>query len=131
MTDGCSDDEGDPLIYVKGDVGGRSGGGTAFYGAQQGVIDESGRLPGSSALARLPTSPNMFGVPACTATSKGRAPRLTSAAKLMCAAPFASVAFSAVASEEQYDSPMAEPVQVVLQGVVVEGEVMGVVDKEY
>ncbi len=39
---------------------------------------------------------------------------------------------SAVASEEQYESPMAEPVQgVVLQGVVVEGEVMGVVDKEY
>ena len=32
----------DPLIYVKGDVGGRGGGGAAFYGAQQGVIDESG-----------------------------------------------------------------------------------------
>ncbi len=32
----------DPLIYVKGDVGGHSGGGAAFYGAQQGVIDESG-----------------------------------------------------------------------------------------
>ena len=39
----------------------------------------------------------------------------------------------AVASEAQYEyeEPMAEPVQVVLQGVVVEGEVMGVVDKEY
>ena len=38
----------------------------------------------------------------------------------------------AVASEAQYEyeEPMAEPVQVVLQGVVVEGEVMGVVDKE-
>ena len=36
-----------------------------------------------------------------------------------------------VASEEQYEAPMAEPVQgVVVQGVVVEGEVMGVA-KEY
>ena len=42
LTGGCSDDEGDPLIYVKGDVGGRGGGGAAFYGSQQGVIDESG-----------------------------------------------------------------------------------------
>ena len=54
MTDGCSDDEGvgchrhrsdvhtGPAHLVKGDVGGRGGGGTAFYGAQQGVIGERG-----------------------------------------------------------------------------------------
>ena len=54
-----------------------------------------------------------------------------SAPHLRLGCSFPPLGGSAVASEEQYDSPMAEPVQVVLQGVVVEGEVMGVADKEY
>ena len=54
-----------------------------------------------------------------------------SAPHLRLGCSFPPLGGSAVASEEQYEAPMAEPVQVVLQGVVVEGEVMGVVDKEY
>ena len=54
-----------------------------------------------------------------------------SAPHLRLGCSFPPLGGSAVASEEQYESPMAEPVQgVVLQGVVVEGEVMGVA-KEY
>ena len=54
-----------------------------------------------------------------------------SAPHLRLGCSFPPLGGSAVASEAQYEEPMAEPVQVVLQGVVVEGEVMGVVDKEY
>ena len=54
-----------------------------------------------------------------------------SAPHLRLGCSFPPLGGSAVASEEQYEAPMAEPVQVVLQGVVVEGKVMGVVDKEY
>ena len=54
-----------------------------------------------------------------------------SAPHLRLGCSFPPLGGSAVASEEQYEAPMAEPVQVVLQGVVVEGEVMDVVDKEY
>jgi hypothetical protein len=39
VTDACSDDEGDPLIYTQGDLGG--GGGSSKY-TRRGVVDESG-----------------------------------------------------------------------------------------
>ena len=55
-----------------------------------------------------------------------------SAPHLRLGCSFPPLGGSAVASEEQYEAPMAEPVQgVVVEGVVVAGEVMGVVDKEY
>jgi len=55
-----------------------------------------------------------------------------SAPHLRLGCSFPPLGGSAVASEEQYEAPMAEPVQgVVVEGVVVAGEVMGVVAKEY